>query len=106
MPEQDLATLTSRESNFAPDALPGGARSRLSMPAGWAGTGKSTGSGDLSPQRLSRVSGSLHLTFLVCEMGLTIGWTALGIIQGKTVGKCNGVCRFGHLSSHYTTPCF
>lgn len=49
MLEQDLATLTSRESNFAPDALPGGGDSQLSMPAGWAGTGKGTGSGDLSP---------------------------------------------------------
>lgn len=49
MREQDLATLTSRESNFAPDALPGRGGSRLGVPAGWAGPGKSTGSGDLSP---------------------------------------------------------
>ena len=45
---QGLVTLTSRESTFAPDALPERG-SLLSVPAGQKGIGKSTGSGDLSP---------------------------------------------------------
>lgn len=63
------------------------------------------------PQRVSRVSGSLRLGFLVCKMGLTVAKlllgnrsrTALGITQGKKAGKCNCVCRLGHLSGSYKT---